>query len=78
MRCVISPNFETVYASEKSDEMELKKILNGYEKDCPKIAKESNINDILKFPKERRKENKWSKRGYATILCATSFAVLLS
>lgn len=47
-------DFENVYASVKNDEIESKDILIGFEKDYPKVAKESNINDILKTLKEKR------------------------
>lgn len=47
-------DFENVYASVKNDEIESKDILVGFEKDYPKVAKESNINDILKILKKRR------------------------
>lgn len=48
-------DFENVYASVKNDEIESKDILIDFEKDYPKVAKESNINDILKTLKEKRK-----------------------
>ncbi len=47
-------DFENVYASVKNDEIESKDILVDFEKDYPKVAKESNINDILKTLKEKR------------------------
>ncbi len=47
-------DFENVYASVKNDEIEFKDILIDFEKDYPKVAKESNINDILKTLKEKR------------------------
>lgn len=47
-------DFENVYKSVKNEEIESKDILVGFEKDYPKIAKESNINDILKTLKEKR------------------------
>ena len=47
-------DFENVYTSVKNDEIESKDILIGFEKDYPKVAKESNINDILKTLKEKR------------------------
>lgn len=50
-------DFENVYASVKNDEIESKDILIDFEKDYPKVAKESNINDILKTLKEKRKNN---------------------
>ena len=37
-------------------ELESKDILIGFEKDYPKVVKESNINDILKTLKEKRKK----------------------
>ena len=51
-------DFENVYASVKNDEIESKDILVGFEKDYPQVAKESNINDILKTLKEKRKEGR--------------------
>ena len=42
-------NFENVYTSVRNDEIESRDILIGFEKDYPKVAKESNINDILKI-----------------------------
>lgn len=51
-------DFENVYASVKNDEIESKDILVDFEKDYPKVAKESNINDILKTLKEKRKEGR--------------------
>ena len=48
-------DFENVYAAVKNDEIESKDILIDFEKDYPKVAKESNINDILKTLKEKRK-----------------------
>lgn len=47
-------DFENVYASVKNDEIESKDILVGFEKDYPKVAKDSNINDILRTLKEKR------------------------
>ena len=47
-------DFENVYTSVKKDEIESKDILIGFEKNYPKVAKESNINDILKTLKEKR------------------------
>lgn len=47
-------DFENVYASVKRDEVESKDILISFEKDYPKVAKESNINDILKTLKVKR------------------------
>lgn len=49
-------DFENVYTSIKNDEVESKDILIGFEKDYPKVAKESNINDILKTLKAKRKK----------------------
>lgn len=48
-------DFENVYTSVKNDEAESKDILISFEKEYPKVAKESNINDILKALKEKRK-----------------------
>ena len=47
-------DFENIYATVKNDEIESKDILIDFEKDYPKVAKESNINDILKTLKEKR------------------------
>ena len=47
-------DFDNVYSSVKNDELESKDILIGFEKDYPKVAKESDINDILKILKEKR------------------------
>ena len=47
-------DFENVYTSVKKDEIESKDILIGFEKDYPKVTKESNVNDILKILKEKR------------------------
>lgn len=49
-------DFENVYTSVKKDELESKDILIGFEKDYPKVAKESNINDILRTLKAKRKK----------------------
>ena len=51
-------DFENVYASVKNDEIESKDILIDFEKDYPKVAKESNINDILKTLKKKRKDGR--------------------
>lgn len=45
-----------VYTSVKNDETESKDILVGFEKEYPTVAKESNINDILKSLKEKQKK----------------------
>jgi len=50
-------DFENIYASVKNDEIESKDILIGFEKDYPKVAKESNINDILKTLKAKRNKD---------------------
>ena len=50
-------DFENVYTSVKRDEIESKDILIGFEKDYPKVAKESNINDILKTLKAKRNKD---------------------
>ncbi len=47
-------DFENVYKSVKNEELESKDILVGFEKDYPKVAKESNINEILNTLKEKR------------------------
>ena len=44
-----------VYTSVKRDETESKDILVGFEKEYPTVAKESNIEDILKSLKEKQK-----------------------
>lgn len=49
-------DFENVYTSVKKDELESKDILIGFEKEYPKVAKESNINDILRTLKAKRKK----------------------
>ena len=51
-------DFENVYTSVKNDENESKDILVDFEKDYPQVSKESNINDILKTLKEKRKEGR--------------------
>ena len=50
-------NFENVYTSVRNDEIESGDILIGFEKDYPKVAKESNINDILKILKAKRNKD---------------------
>ena len=45
-----------VYTSVKRDETESKDILVGFEKEYPTVAKESNIEDILKTLKEKQKK----------------------
>ena len=50
-------DFENIYASVKNNELEAKDILLDFEKDYPKVTKESNINDILKTLKEKRRQN---------------------
>jgi len=50
-------DFENVYTSVKKDEIESKDILIGFEKDYPKVAKKSNINDILKTLKAKRNKD---------------------
>lgn len=50
-----SGDFENVYTSVKSSEIESRDILIGFEKDYPKVAKESNIDDILKSLKAKQK-----------------------
>lgn len=50
-------DFENVYTSVKNDEIVSKDILIGFEKDYPKVAKESNINDILKTLKAKRNKD---------------------
>ncbi len=47
-------DFGNVYASVKNDEIESKDILIGFEKDYPKVVKESNIDDILKMLKAKQ------------------------
>lgn len=48
-------DFENVYSSVKNEEKESKDILVDFEKDYPKVVKESNLNDILNILKEKRK-----------------------
>lgn len=50
-------NFENVYTSVRNDEIESRDILIGFEKDYPKVAKESNVNDILKILKAKRNKD---------------------
>lgn len=50
-----SGDFENVYTSVKVEENESGDILIEFEKDYPKAAKESNINEILKTLKAKRK-----------------------
>ena len=45
-----------VYTSVKNDETESRDILVGFEKEYPTVAKESNIEDILKSLKEKQKK----------------------
>ncbi len=47
-------DFENIYSSVKNDEIESKDILVDFEQDYAGVAKESNINDILKMLKEKR------------------------
>lgn len=47
-------DFESVYRSVKNDEIESKDILIDFEKEYPKVARESNINDILKTLKAKK------------------------
>ena len=47
-------DFEKVYASVKSEESQSKDILINFEKDYPKVAKKSNVDDILKTLKAKR------------------------
>lgn len=49
-------DFENVYASVRTDEIESKDILIDFEKNYPKVAKESNIDDILNSLKGKRKK----------------------
>lgn len=49
-------DFESVYASVKNDELESRDILIGFEKNYPNVAKESNVDEILKTL--RSKKNK--------------------
>ena len=49
-------DLEGVYTSVKRGETESKDILVSFEKKYPKVAKESNINDILKSLKEKQKK----------------------
>lgn len=45
----------SVYASLKKEETEAKDVLLGFEKEYPRVAKESNIDDILRSLKEKQK-----------------------
>lgn len=49
-------DLDSVYTSVKRGETESKDILVGFEKEYPKVAKESNVDDILKALKEKRKK----------------------
>ena len=49
-------DLEAVYTSVKNDENESKDILVGFENEYPTVAKESNIEDILKSLKEKQKK----------------------
>lgn len=49
-----SGDFENVYKSVKNEEVQVKDILLDFEKDYPKVVKESNINDILSILKSKR------------------------
>ena len=49
-------DLDEVYTSIKKDEIESKDILIGFEKEYPTVAKESNIEDILKSLKEKQKK----------------------
>ncbi len=49
-------DLEAVYTLVKRDETVSKDILVGFEKEYPKVAKESNIDDILKALKAKHKE----------------------
>lgn len=49
-------DLDEVYTSIKKDETESKDILIGFEKEYPTVAKESNIEDILKSLKEKQKK----------------------
>lgn len=48
-------DLEAVYNSVKGSETESRDILVGFEKEYPTVAKESNIEDILKSLKEKQK-----------------------
>ena len=50
-------DFENIYSSVKNDEIESKDVLIDFEKDYPKVAKESNINEILKTLKAKRNKD---------------------
>lgn len=57
-KALTNGDFAKVYESVKDEEMESKDILIGFENNYPNVAKESNINDILKSLKEKaKKEN---------------------
>ena len=46
-------NFDEVYTSVKTEEIESKDLLQEFEKDYPKVVKESNVNDIIANLKKR-------------------------
>lgn len=48
-------NFDEVYTSVKTEEIESKDLLQEFEKDYPKVVKESNVNDIIANLKKRKK-----------------------
>lgn len=50
-------DFENIYSSVKNDEIESKDVLIDFEKDYPKVAKESDINEILKTLKAKRNKD---------------------
>ena len=47
-------DYENVYLSVKNSELESRDILIGFEKEYPQVAKESNVDDILKSLKAKR------------------------
>lgn len=47
-------DFDSIYKSIRSDEIESKDILVGFEKNYPNIANSSNLNDILKNLKKKQ------------------------
>lgn len=49
-------DLENIYTSVKKDEIESEDILIGFDKDYPNVAKEYNINDVLKILKAKRKK----------------------
>lgn len=53
---MVNGNFDEIYTSVKTEEIESKDLLQEFEKDYPKVAKESNVNDIIANLKNRKKQ----------------------